>query len=129
MRILLAILMWLSAGATHLSLGRDFRFFEPVQPRRAFQVMVHRGSALQAPENTRQAILRSIEDGFEWVEVDVRLTRDGHHALFHDSKLDGKTNSAGPLRERSLEELMQLDAGSWFAPRYSGERLLTLKEW
>src|ERR1041385_8623410 len=64
----------------------QFSFFEPIQPPRPFQVMVHRGAANQAPENTRPALQRCIEDGFEWAEVDVRLTKDGQHVLSHRSE-------------------------------------------
>src|SRR6266581_6204707 len=59
----------------------EFSFFEPLRPPRPFQVMVHRGAANQAPENTRPALQRCIEDGFEWAEIDVRLTKDGQHVL------------------------------------------------
>ena len=54
------------------SWAAGFSFFEPVQPPRAVQVMVHRGEALQAPENTKPALERCIEDQLEWAEVDVR---------------------------------------------------------
>jgi glycerophosphoryl diester phosphodiesterase len=64
----------------------------------------------------------------EWAEVDVRLTRDGKHVIFHDSRLDGKTDGNGPLSELALNELQKLDAGSWFAPRFKGSRLLSLAE-
>ena len=72
--------------------GRDFSFFEPVQPPRACQAMVHRGEAGQAPENSRPALVRCIEDNLEWAEVDVRLTKDGHHVLVHDEALRAGTN-------------------------------------
>ena len=84
---------------------RAFSFFEPVKPPRGLQVMAHRGAARQAPENTAPALERSIADGFEWVEVDVRLTRDGHHVLFHDEMVDAKTNGRGRVRDRTLAEL------------------------
>ena len=103
-----------------------FDFFEPVTPPRPFQVMVHRGMMRQAPENTRPALELTIEDGFEWAEVDVRLTRDGRHVIFHDSAVDGKTNGTGQVKDLTLEEIKALDAGAWFAPRYAGERVLTL---
>ena len=85
--------LWLAvlAGSV-VCFARDFSFFEPVQPPRPFQVMVHRGEAGQAPENTRPALLRCIEDGLEWAEVDVRLTRDGQHILSHDSQVKGVRN-------------------------------------
>ena len=67
------------------ALAADFKFFEPLNPPRPFQVMVHRGEADQAPENTRPALQRCVEDLFEWAEVDVRLTKDHQHVLCHDS--------------------------------------------
>src|SRR5262245_59977291 len=103
-------------------------FFEPIRPSRAFQVMAHRGASGQTPENSRLALQRAIEDGFEWAEIDLQLTRDGKHVLYHDSKLDGKTDGAGRVADFSLADLKKLDAGSWFAPRFAGERLLSLQE-
>ena len=105
-----------------------FPFFEPVQPTRAVQVMAHRGGMNQAPENTARALEFSIADGVEWVEVDVRITKDGHHVLFHDGSLEGKTNGSGPVRSHTLEEIRALDAGSHFARRFAGARILTLEE-
>jgi len=103
-------------------------FFQPVTPPRPFQVMVHRGIAEAAPENTRPAIEMAIEDGLEWVEIDIRLTADGQHVLFHDDHLVGKSDGRGRVAERTLAELQLLDAGSWFAPRFAGTKLLTLTD-
>src|SRR5512135_3669084 len=108
--------------------ARDFPFFEPVQPPRPFQVMVHRGEARQAPENTRPAIVRCIEDGLEWAEVDVRLTKDGKHVLSHGDRLAAGTNGPVSVATHTLEELKQLDLGSAFAARFAGERVLTLQD-
>jgi glycerophosphoryl diester phosphodiesterase len=105
-----------------------FDFFQPVTPPRTFQFMVHRGMMCSAPENTRPALEMLIEDHIEWAEVDVRLTKDGHHVLFHDWTLDGKTNGEGKVGDRTLAEIRELDAGAWFAPRFAGEKILTLEE-
>jgi glycerophosphoryl diester phosphodiesterase len=123
--LLLILLLVIVAPGTS---GRASQFFEPLQPPRPFQVMAHRGASLQAPENTRPALQRAIEDGFEWVEIDLQLTRDGKHVLYHDSSLENKTDGTGRVADYSLADLGQLDAGSKFAPRYVGERLLTLPE-
>jgi glycerophosphoryl diester phosphodiesterase len=90
--------------------------------------MAHRGASGQAPENTRPALRRAIEDGFEWAEVDLQRTKDGQYVLYHDGRLDGKTSGSGRVADYSLADLQKLDAGSWFAPRYAGEHLLSLKE-
>ncbi len=66
--------------------------------------------------------------GADLLELDVQLTRDGHLVIFHDDTLDRTTNGKGLLRERTLAELKELDAGSWFSPEFAGERIPTFEE-
>jgi glycerophosphoryl diester phosphodiesterase len=106
----------------------DFKFFEPIKPPRPVQVMAHRGLSPQAPENTKAAIDMCVADGLEWAEVDVRLSKDGVHVLFHDASLDAKSDGRGLVSEQTASQLQALDAGSWFARRYSGTRMLTLQQ-
>ncbi|HKE12524.1 MAG TPA: glycerophosphodiester phosphodiesterase family protein, partial [Myxococcota bacterium] len=105
-----------------------FSFFEPLLPPRPVQVIAHRGLASAAPENTARAIEMSIEDGYEWVEVDVRQTKDNQFVLYHGKLLEELTDGHGMPEDHTLEELRQLDAGIGFAPRFQGQRLLTLRE-
>jgi glycerophosphoryl diester phosphodiesterase len=62
------------------------------------------------------------------VEMDVRLTADGHAVLLHDATLDRTTSGSGPLNVHTLAEVRALDAGAWFAPEFAGERVPTLAE-
>ncbi|HME72150.1 MAG TPA: glycerophosphodiester phosphodiesterase family protein [Myxococcota bacterium] len=105
-----------------------FSFFEPLTPPRPVQVMAHRGLASAAPENTGRAVEMSIEDGYEWVEVDVRQTKDDQFVLYHGKLLEEMTDGQGLPEDHTLEELLKLDAGVRFASRFQGERLLTLRE-
>ena len=105
-----------------------FEFFQPLTPPRAFQTIAHRGMMTQAPENTRPAIEMAIEDGIEWVEMDVRLTQDGQHVIFHDPDVDRKTNGRGMVKDLTLAGLQALDEGSVFAPRFAGQKILSLTE-
>jgi glycerophosphoryl diester phosphodiesterase len=125
--ISLSVLLFVVAQAQVPPTG-EFPFFEPVQPARSLQVMAHRGTTRMAPENTARALEAAIADTVEWAEVDVRLTRDGHHILFHDDELDGKTDASGRVRDHTLAEVRAADAGSKFSPRFAGERILTLEE-
>jgi glycerophosphoryl diester phosphodiesterase len=125
--ILLTVLL-VSSGADDGKAPPGFPFFEPLTPPRALQVMAHRGAMRQAPENTARALELSIADTVEWVEVDVRLTKDGNHVLFHDDQLGDKTDGNGRVRDRTLAELRALDTGTKFAPRFAGARILTLAE-
>ncbi len=128
--ILLSCLALLGAGESDPPKGspHGFRFFEPVRPPRSIQVMAHRGAMRQAPENTAAALELSIADGVEWVEVDVRLTKDGRHVLFHDDQVGAKTDGTGRIGDLTLAEVRALDAGTKFARRFFSARILTLAE-
>jgi glycerophosphoryl diester phosphodiesterase len=126
-RLIAIGILGLSLGFGPESRGQTFPFFEPVQPPRAAQVMQHRGASW-APENTAAAIEQAILDGFEWVEIDLRMCKDDHHVLLHDSRLERTTDGSGLVTEKTLDELKRLDAGSKFAKRYAGAQILTLEE-
>ena len=91
-------------------------------------MVAHRGGAGIAPENTLAAFRRALEVGADAVELDVRLTRDGRVAVFHDRTVDRTTGGRGPVGTHTLAELQSSDAGSWFDPRFSGERVPALEE-
>ena len=92
------------------------------------QIVAHRGASADRPENTLAGIGRAISSGATAVEVDVRTTKDNHLVILHDATLERTTNGRGPVRKKTLAELKRLDAGSWFSPKYSGERIPTLGE-
>ena len=91
-------------------------------------VIGHRGAAAYAPENTLAGLRRAKALGCTWVEFDVRLTADGALVLCHDSRLDRTTNGSGVIAQTSLAAIKECDAGSWFDPSFSGERVPTLDE-
>jgi glycerophosphoryl diester phosphodiesterase len=92
------------------------------------QIVAHRGSSADRPENTLASIRRAIEAGATAVEIDVRLTKDGVPVLSHYSKLDRATNGRGKVHDKTLEEIQRLDAGSWFDARFAGERVPSLEQ-
>src|SRR4051812_39808854 len=118
----------LSLVPSFVSAQPHFSFFEPVVPPRPIQVMVHRGLAIAAPENSAAAIEMCAQDFVEWVEIDVRLTKDGRHVIIHDDTVNATTNGMGNVSDLTIDELKKLDAGSWFAARFAGTRLMTLPE-
>lgn len=91
--------------------------------------MAHRGWSGKAPENTMTAIrLALAEPAIKAMEIDVQLTRDGVPVVIHDFTLERTTNGKGLVKDHSLEELRELDAGSWFGEKFAGERIPTLEE-
>lgn len=96
--------------------------------RKVREVIGHRGSCLDRPENTLASYRRAIEAGATVVEIDVRTTRDGSLVCLHDASLERTTNGKGVVGEKTLAELKQLDAGSWFNPKFKDERVPTVRE-
>ncbi|HMF13658.1 MAG TPA: glycerophosphodiester phosphodiesterase family protein, partial [Gemmataceae bacterium] len=96
--------------------------------RSPVQVTAHRGHARAAPENTRSAILKAIESGADYAEMDVQPTADGVVVLLHDRDLKRVAGESRRLDELSAEEVRKLDVGSWFDPAFAGERVPTLVE-
>ena len=105
--------------------------------RHKVAVIAHRGGAAAlprwggsavAPENTLAALRSAIRLGVDYVEVDVRATRDGQLVLLHDRTVDRTTNGTGAVEEMDLAAVRALDAGSKFDARYGGERIPTLDE-
>src|SRR5438105_5343955 len=76
----------------------------------------HRGAAGHAPENTIAAIRKGIALGADFVEIDVRRTRDGRLVLLHDALVDRTTHGCGPVSQMTWEELQRLDAGGERVP-------------
>lgn len=91
------------------------------------EVVCHRGANKVAPENTYAAAQQCIDWGVQYVEVDVRTSKDGVMYNLHDSTVDRTTNGIGRLRDLTSDEIDRLDAGSWFDTRFAGERLPRLE--
>ncbi|WP_417385575.1 glycerophosphodiester phosphodiesterase [Gimesia sp.] len=101
----------------------DYRIARAGEPL----IVAHRGLLKVAPENTLANFRACLELrlGFEF---DVQRSQDGHLVCIHDSTLDRTTNGSGKVANLTLSEIRQLDAGSWFDPRFKGERVPTVKE-
>ena len=70
-------------------------------------VLAHRGGA-GGIENTRQAVFSAMEQGTDYAEIDVQLTKDGVPVLFHDGNLwrmAGRAESVGELTWAELQEI------------------------
>jgi glycerophosphoryl diester phosphodiesterase len=96
---------------------------EPVRPL----IVAHRGLLRHAPENTIANFRACLElrIGFEF---DVERTRDGHLVCIHDGTVDRTTNGHGKVADLTLEAIRQLDAGSWFDPKFAGEKVPMIDE-
>jgi len=93
-----------------------------------FFIWAHRGASAAAPENTLAAFRAAEDAGADGIELDVHLSRDGVPVVIHDETVDRTTDGHGRISSMSVGQLQQLDAGSWFSPAFSGEKVPTLEE-
>ncbi len=93
-----------------------------------FAVTAHRAGAIHAPENTLAALRRAIADGADYAEIDVQTTSDGVVVVIHDADLKRVANDARTVEALSIDELQELDVGSWHDPKFSDERVPLLTE-
>jgi len=82
----------------------------------------HRGASVRFPENTLASFRSALEVGAGGLELDVRVTCDGHPVVMHDATVDRTTDGFGAVAGMTLEAVRRLDVGG------SGERVPTLRE-
>ena len=91
-------------------------------------IIAHRGFKKNYPENTLTAFQAAMDAGVPMIELDVTLSRDRKLVVIHDATLERTTSGHGSVHDHTLEELKQLDAGSWFHSDFAEERLPELGE-
>jgi len=92
------------------------------------EITSHRGNTINSPENTLAAIEEAINNGADFAEIDVQETKDLKLILLHDKSFKRTTGIDKSPWELTINEIKELDAGSWFGNEYIGEKIPTLKE-
>ena len=96
---------------------------------RPIMIVCHRGANHLAPENTFASAKKAIEYGAEYVEVDVRMSKDSVFYILHDPWLNRTTNGKGNIKKMYSNQIDSLDAGSWFSKEFANERIPKLKDY
>ena len=91
-------------------------------------VVYHRGDWRYAPENSLAAIQHCIAMGVDVIELDFRLTKDGHLVAMHDQTVDRTTNGSGKVSELTLAEIKSLRLKNAAGVRHSRQQVPTLEE-
>lgn len=110
-------------------------------------LVAHRGASAYAPEHTLASYELGIEQGADYIEPDLQITRDGVLIALHDLTLErttnveevfpdrfkeavvrGETVRVWPAADFTLEEIRTLDAGSWFDESFAHARVPTFRE-
>ena len=109
--------------------------------------VAHRGASAYAPEHTLAAYTLALQQGADFVEQDLAVTKDGVLICLHDPTLERTTNVEQLFPDRAttvtwegqtrrswlandftLAEIKRLDAGSWFDAKFASERIPTFDE-
>jgi len=96
----------------------------------------HRGYSAIFPEHTSLAYKNAYENKVDFLELDIRATKDGNIVLFHDSDIGRTTNGEGAIKSKTVVELKKLDnaykftldSGKTFPYRDKGLQILTLED-
>jgi glycerophosphoryl diester phosphodiesterase len=91
-------------------------------------IIGHRGACGCAPENTIASMKLAIEQQCDGIECDVQITKDEELIICHDFTVDRTTNGKGAIKDLTLQEIRELDAGSWYSDQFAGEKIPTLQE-
>ena len=91
-------------------------------------LFAHRGDHAHAPENTLPAFQQALQKGADGVELDVKLTLDGHVIVIHDPTVDRTTDGKGRVASLTFEAIRKLDAGKWFNEKFAGTKVPLLEE-
>lgn len=108
--------------------GAGALLLDRVQTEDNVVVIGHRGAAAFRPENTLASIEKAVEDGADWVEIDVQETADGEVVVIHDSDFMKLAGVDLKIWDATMDDLSGIDIGSWFDPAYADQRTPTLAQ-
>jgi len=101
---------------------------ESTKIRNDILIIAHRGAASKAPENTLAAAQQAIIDKADWLEIDVQETADGEVVVVHDSDFMKLANKDLKVWQGTLEQIQDIDVGSWFGSEFADQRVPTLSD-
>jgi glycerophosphoryl diester phosphodiesterase len=116
------------AGALILATGGAYLLMRATLTERPVTIFAHRGSSLEAPENTLAAFRLAGRQHADYVELDVQESQDGVVVVVHDSDLMKFGHSPLKIWEATAEQLRAVDIGSYLGPQFASERVPTLAE-
>lgn len=110
----ITIIVLLVVNIYYLVSAFDKNPFDKVEMFNETQIMAHRGSSFNAPENTMMAFEYAIMSMAEYIELDVHETKDGEIVVLHDPSLKRTTGVNKKIWNVTYDEIKNLDAGSYF---------------
>lgn len=93
-------------------------------------VIAHRGCSGERPEHTLMAYERAIDQGADFIEPDLVVTKDGHLVVRHENQIAGTTDVAARPEFAGRKTAKVVDgetAEGWFAEDFTLAELKTLR--
>ena len=122
------VVVAITLNVTYVVMAFNKNPFDKVAILSNIKITAHRGSSLKAPENTLAEFEKAIEDMADYIELDVQQTKDGAIIVMHDPNVYRTTGVNSYVWEMTLDQIEELDAGSFFSQQYAGEKVPTLEE-
>ena len=124
-------LRWVAVGilvACGVGIASGMALVDRIQTNDSVEIIAHRGAAGDRPENTMASIRKALDDGADWVEIDVQETADNKVIVVHDSDFMKLSLVDLKVWDATMEDLADIDIGSWFDPEFAKERTPLLRD-
>ncbi|WP_342719595.1 glycerophosphodiester phosphodiesterase [Bacillus paramycoides] len=96
----------------------ELKYTKAINQSNHLKNIAHRGASAYAPEHTIRAYKLGQQLKGDYIEIDLQMTKDGHLVAMHDETVNRTTNGTGLVKEHTLEEIKQLNAGSFFNEKH-----------
>lgn len=98
--------------------ANELKYTKAISQLNHIKNIAHRGASAYAPEHTIAAYKLGQQLRGDYIEIDLQMTKDGHLVAMHDETVNRTTNGTGLVKEHTLEEIKQLNAGSFFNEKH-----------
>lgn len=98
-------------GTFVLNKVNELTYTKAINQSNHIKNIAHRGASAYAPEHTIQAYTLGQQLKGDYIEIDLQMTKDGHLVAMHDETVNRTTNGTDLVKEHTLEEIKQLNAG------------------
>lgn len=102
----------------------------PAMSAPAPQVIAHRGASGERPEHTAAAYRLAVEQGADFIEPDLVMTRDGQFVVRHENEIGGTTDVADRpefAARRTAKIIDGQQITGWFTEDFTLAELKTLR--
>ena len=91
-------------------------------------LFAHMGLSSLYPANTLIALEKALDYPVDGIEFDLHPTKDGRIVACHDDTVDRTSTGSGLIREKTFQELRELDFGIWKGPEHAGTKIPEFRE-